>query len=490
MVVLAGISFGYLGVLALIYGLYPGYIDHGEPSILLLSWRLLDGHQVYLPFDAPERTGNVYGPYSFLSHSLFLALFGGSLAVGKTASLLALLLLPPVMAWRYRQDGAAVMALAVLLAVGFALVHTPSSLWNRPDALETLMVAVALAAMGRTDAERDGSEMRRAALIAVAAGIATGSKILAPAYFLPIGLYFAWGNHFFRRILVMAAVGAAVVMAPFLLPVFSLSGLIDWYGPHVLKPVTFEKAEKVLRYMLFDLVPLTAVVAARFRTIVRAEPREAVYVAGLVIGMLLLFPTAAKPGASYNYYYPFTPVVIDVLLRLGALPETGRRYFRSLAVILAGVLLMVSYPIQKRFLTALDWDGTRAAQDEIRAIMKDHPGRTIEIGQGADIDTYKKTFNRTVLGLAGHPYTLDGAIMIESSKMGFALGPGTTDLIRRCATDIWMFPKGDAPFSLIGYYGNQVYSDEFREAFLESYQLAESRREFDVWTCRNRTRLR
>lgn len=61
----------------------PGYVDTGEPNIVALAWRLLDGNLVYLPIDDAARITNIYGPYLYLIHAAVLGLFGGSVMIGK-----------------------------------------------------------------------------------------------------------------------------------------------------------------------------------------------------------------------------------------------------------------------------------------------------------------------------------------------------------------------------------------------------------------------
>ena len=97
--------------------------------------------------------------------------------------------------------------------------------------------------------------------------------------------------------------------------------------------------------------------------------------------------------------------------------------------------------------------------------------------------TYRNTFQAARLGLAGNPYLLDNATMIETSALGIRLTPETLALIRACAIDIWLIPKGEKPFAMTGFYGNRVFDDTFRQAFMETYRKGSSLRFFDLWEC-------
>jgi len=89
-----------------------------------------------------------------------------------------------------------------------------------------------------------------------------------------------------------------------------------------------------------------------------------------------------------------------------------------------------------------------------------------------------------MLLLAGNPYTLDAAVTIEWSKLNIAFPDSTLALIRGCSTDLWLIPKGERPFAMIGYYGNPVFEASFIAAFLASYAKDKSFEYFDVWACK------
>ncbi len=60
-------------------------------------------------------------------------------------------------------------------------------------------------------------------------------------------------------------------------------------------------------------------------------------------------------------------------------------------------------------------------------------------------------------------------------------------MIRGCNTDIWLIPKDEQPFTMIGYYGNRMFRTAFVEAFLNNYEKRESFDYFDVWACKRPT---
>jgi hypothetical protein len=471
----AAAAFTYLLYLAGLYLVYPGYVDHGEPSVALIAWRLLDGQPAYPPFDAPGRITNLYGPFAYLPHSLVFAFAGASTAAGKAAALAATVTLPAVvwLTWRGRGLG----ALAALIAVGALLVNTPASLWNRPDSLIALLVALAVLAVGR--AEDDARVDDRASLwptmiLAAAAGAAVNMKIHAGVYFLPLVLFHLWGRGPGAWV-VLAVTAAGVAVAPFLTPLFPLGDYLAWFGPMSAKPNESEAVANVARWGAWSLVPLVAFfAAAKGRT-----ARDWIYAGSYALMLVVVFFPASKPGAGSHYYLPFAAVALDILLRYGREARTGRMLAAGLAI----VLLVVAVPIQKRFHRGLDWPRIAAVRDDIRRIAAAFPSRTLQMGLGDNVVSYRDTFYKTVLVFAGHPYTLDGAIVIETSFIGLPLSPATYTELERCRPWGWLVPKGEEPFALIGYYGNRVFDDEFRQTFRRTYRLAGSFTYFDVWGC-------
>ncbi len=135
-----------IAVIAAIAGLYlayPGYIDHTEPSIAALSWRLMEGYPVYHGLDHPDRTNIPYGPLAYGVHAAIFAFFGGSLATGKLAGLASALFVPLLFLIGWRRRGLVYASAASLLASGFVLLLIQFSVWNRPDPFIVLFVAAA-----------------------------------------------------------------------------------------------------------------------------------------------------------------------------------------------------------------------------------------------------------------------------------------------------------------------------------------------------------
>ena len=68
--IIAGLALVDVFWLAATYLVYPGYLDHGEPSVALISWRLLDGAPAFLSLGDPALVSNVYGPLTYAVHAV------------------------------------------------------------------------------------------------------------------------------------------------------------------------------------------------------------------------------------------------------------------------------------------------------------------------------------------------------------------------------------------------------------------------------------
>jgi hypothetical protein len=150
----------------------------------------------------------------------------------------------------------------------------------------------------------------------------------------------------------------------------------------------------------------------------------------------------------------------------------------------AAITLAISVPVQKRFHRALHWDDARRITAEIREIVEKYPDRTIEMGVGDNVSTYWKTYYKSLLVLADHPYTIDAAVVMETTYLGIPLTDDTLSMIRGCNTDLWLIPKGERPFAMIGYYDKPTITVAFVRAFEAAYVKESSFEFFDVWGCR------
>ena len=347
--IVAGILFVNVIWVAVTYLVYPGYLDHGEPSVTLISWRLLDGMPAFLEFDDPALINNIYGPLSYVVHAVSFWLLGPSIMAGKAASLLGAILIPILVFLAQRHRGFNQAAVGAILACGLVLFHIPFSIWNRPDSFIALLGVIAVWAANASDPHRP--EWLKTIVIAVAAGLAVGMKIHAGAYFAPVMLLHCINeNRGFKAFTAMAVIGLAVAFAPFAFSTFSLSAFVDWIILVAKKDSTSVFGSKFVRYGVLYSTPVLFFLAGWRWSGQRLPFAEKAYFWVFVICLVAILFPATKEGAGTHYFFPFLAVVIDQVLRHAGSLEARKAGIWSLAGVLAIAILIVGIPVQKTVL--------------------------------------------------------------------------------------------------------------------------------------------
>lgn len=463
------------------YVLYPGYVDTGEPNIVALAWRLLDGNPVYLPIDDETRIANLYGPYLYLIHALVFSIFDGNVAIGKVTAIAALIL--ALIAACISQVTRGKIAVIVMSAGLSAIIvmNLPASIWDRPDAFILLGVALSVWLTNRTDVVQ---KWQRVVIFGLLIGFVIGMKIFAAIYFLPFGLLMMYRDGIIACLFTVV-IALTVTAIPFMTPLFEFRHMVDLIGVMADKPNSWIGLKKVLRYALVYVLPAAIFLGLGWKLIPRDDRIEVgILACGTLIAMILVLYPAQKPGAGMHYLLPFAPIVLDIMTR--GLQGARARFTWSVTLALVFIILMsaVSIPIEKRFFRMLDWEMASAVAEEIDQISRDYKDHTIEIGIGDSNESYRRTYQRTRLVFSGHPYTLDTAIIIDTTFWGLELSQATLDMIERCQTDIWLIPAGELPYAWYGYYGNDTYGQPFRDSFARAFEKTESRTYFDIYRCR------
>lgn len=466
------------------HGLLDTYLDHAEPAVAARAWRLVAGRDLYGAPDAADWQLTGYGPILFLADALFLTLAGGSIAASKLAGTTASLLAVALLAWHAaRRFGWRTVPVVVVVTLGGMLHAGPMAFWNRPEPHIILAVTLALVVAARPRGEgkrRPG--LVDALVVGACIGYAMGTKINAVIYFVPIVLGFLTDRRWPIQWSAIAASGVLVLLLPFAHP---LIGLENW--AHGLRDLVADRQPDwgalpgVLRHgAAVYLSPLLLAPFAR-TTLSRSDwiYLGAVLVVGVVAGFLAL-----SPGAGWYYMLPLLPMTVDLVARL--LPRDGDGRPAVMAVLVAAFVVLAWTP-QKRLMRSMDRLALENPGAEIAAVLARHPGATVEMGLGDDVETYRHTWPWARLAFAGHPATTASWSDMESTFLGRPAPPAKLARIAACATDLWLIPAGEEPFAMASYYpGHPAYWPEFRDAFLLAYEKQESGQSFDLWSCKKK----
>ena len=464
------------------YLIYPGYLDHGEPGMALIAWRLLEGHPAYLSFGSPNLISNVYGPLTYASHALSFLLFGSTLLSGKVVSFLAAILIPIFTFFSQRHRGIEVAASGAILASALMLFLIPFSIWTRPESLIALLGIIAVWTSNASNPNK--SEWGKSILIALVASLAVGMKLHAGIYFAPVVIFHCVNKkRGIKTFVIMALIGLIFTFLPFFFSIFPVADFWAWIFYHINKDSPSQLAFRYFRYgLIYASAGLFYILASRWSEEGHSLAEKIYFGLFLTCLIITLFP-ATKVGAGTYYFYPFLAVLVDQILRHISQINKHKKKIWCLFSVLVGILLISSIPTQKRFFQALHWEQTSAVKAEISNIMTSYSGRTIEMGVGDNVKTYYRTFYRTLLVMEGHPYTIDAAPAMELNMWKVPITENLLAKILGCNTDIWLIPKDEVPFNMIGYYGAPTLDKSFKETFISSYKKINSFDYFDIWGC-------
>lgn len=478
-----------MAVMVARYLVFEGYLDHMEPHVAGLSWDLLQGGDLYRQLDAPGYRVNSYGPGLFLVEALFFKLLGGGVLASKLPGVIALAVAVGAFCFHlYRRHGWFGLGFGGVILVGLLLKFAPMSFWNRP---ETFLILASAAAVILADRRRDRPGIGTAAAFGALIGAAMAFKLYAFIYFCAAAWPLVSAPLAKGRIAALAALAAGCAAAVFVaafapggidLGVFfgNLQEMVGGRERSLDSVLALARSAAVYAMPMVVLLVLSAGRRSRLPAALKGE------LAVLLATFAAMFYPASMPGAGNYYFLPFAPLVASLSVRMmasGGGPGAGRK---SIAAMLAVLVLVISVPQQKRLWRVMGGGLVQQGYADLAEARARYPDAAIRIGYGDDFDTYRLSYLAPVLIFAGHPAGIDATSMMElrASGRGRLLGR-YEPAFEPCGDQVWLLPKGEAPFALRSYYdGRPLFSDDFRARFSAAFAKAAGGRAFDLWTCR------
>lgn len=485
---LAIISLGWLIFTATVYPFVAGYTDHFEPTIASISWTATNFRlPIYHSLEAATRYSAVYGPLTFLINSVAFYVLGGTITASKTMGVLACLTSLPLIFYAARKhcDFKCALALTGITALGF-LAFGSTCYMSRADAYLILCVAVATFAAARLPLHV------AFIVLGVTAGVAINLKIHGILYIAPVALLLLSSRPSIRDIILSFLVALAVAISPFLLPNVSIINYITWLKATAAHGLRSHELIENLIFLIPMLTVLLSIVINRSNK--RLEARDKIYLTSIFLAAILVTVVACKPGAGPHHYLPILPAIAyacALLLR----PATVQKELVSsregqqrvgIWLLMTAIVALIPQAIlsQKGIADYLtdNWEN-RAATAQVKQVMALNPGRTI--GMGYSQVNYSLTYVRPLLLFKGNPYLLDGGSLQDYDASNIKIPSATIKAISNCTTSMWLIPKGGEPFSKSNYYptGRDIFSMEFRQAFLSSYKKTGETKLYDIWSC-------
>lgn len=478
---------GYVAIV-IWYVSKEAYYDFAEPTIASVAWLFDRGRPIYHAFDAAERYSHMYGPLAFIIPGWFLAIAGPSIlaskAVGALAGLIGLVVI-------YRLVGTATTdrAQALMLTGLFALVclmYRNLSFWLRPDSFTLLFTSLALlAAMWR-------QRWAAAIGVGVCTGVLLNLKLTGPLYALPaFGLLVA--RFGIGSIAVACVATITTAAAPFLaFSNVSFENYVTWVRMSAKNGLLFTVLHQNIEWAMFLLLPLAPTLLLPEPPSLPPGARRWLY-AGLAAGLAGVVVAASKPGAGSYHLMPFWPIVIyAIALHADAL----RARFREDAGLRRGVLAfsivvgVIGGVQQVYWIEATRLMNGVSLAEDLGQFMNANPGRTIAMGYNHFGERF--TFARPLIVFRSGIYPIDAPAVQEYGMSGLVVPEATIAAVRRCEVDLWLIPKGAAPFEGPNKYPTTNYRPLFPESFIrafaESYEHASDTRYFEIWSCRHAAR--
>jgi hypothetical protein len=149
-------------------------------------------------------------------------------------------------------------------------------------------------------------------------------------------------------------------------------------------------------------------------------------------------------------------------------------------------ILTISIPVQRRLHRNMERVGNVSVNQEVKDIANKYAGASLQMGYGKSLKSYWLTYQKPVLAFAGNPVTVDAQAFMENHLGNISFTEEIASEFRSCRTQHWLIPKGESPFGLRSYYGGVDVFREAKQVFVETYEKTDSRRFYDVWSCKKK----
>jgi len=485
---------GFVAILA-VNTAYAGFLDHIEPSLVAISWLFRKGAPLYHPLPFVDRYSMLYGPSCFLPYAGAFWLGGGSTIAAKlvvaATDALTLFLLFRTFRSLFDRSGA-LIAVALLLVIAHALRPNHYFFQVRGDAL--IICASALGLFGATRRSRWG-------LLALAVGVAllVDSKFTGLIYAIPL-FALVIETHGWRVAAGVVAAAGALATLPFLLPNVSIRQYLSWIQLATGHPRSFTDLRATLLALPILALPLPLIVGrapwkdARLLDFFRANRARA-----LALGVSLALATIASTriGAGSHHLLPLLPALGYEYARLHrvvkASPQTAEASFGyGLLWCCAALVLSVRIGggLREVLLPWTQWTWARDVSSDVTSFVSRQRGHRIQMGYGDTADPV--TQYRTEIAFATDRLMLDPEAINDMDLDGVQIPKATFEALESCTADVWLIPKGKAPFALNNEFSDlypqliaprPMFSVAFRNAFIQHYSKTETTKYFDVWRC-------
>ncbi len=489
-VTVSGVSLLVLYYLAgaALYVVTPGYLDHMEPGITVISRILGSGKPLYHAVDSPERYAQLYGPVLYGVNYFFQCLFnidiifsskcaGAVLGIGSIALL--------YFVFRNRLSG---FSTSIMLGfvVSCFLWFGHYSFWNKGESLLLFCCSAGCCAVFIRSASV------QAVIMSIIVAAVINTKVHAVIYCLPflISLLFIRG----LKVIVYSAVLSAFLVS---LPFFafgsvSLQNYICLLGAVGEHPLSLSLFFLNMKYAGLLFLPVIAVVLVREKASPISQDvlrKQIVLAASILAGLAAAAVFGSKIGAGPHHLLPFAPGI--ALLMVRPFSETARTRINSsgfvpyaglvisLWLVISFLTVYKNYRLVSPFYFQNPHEAVWCDLIRLRHRFMDY---SMQMGYG-DGSAYRFTWVRPVIYTSGKDYFLDAPALMDMKEGGMKITAKTLAAFENQRFDMWIIPGQGKPFTMPSLYPpfKRLFGSEIPEVFVNNYEHIGQTDFFGIW---------
>jgi len=475
-----------------LYVRWSGFGEQGEVNFATVSWLLYQGYPVYTDVDFAARYSLQHGPIVYFIAGGLMKLFGPSYITAKLSGILAVTLSIGISwAWFSKLIGKQYAFLLVGLET-WILFHWHHIYFIRPDSMMLLCVVVGMYII--TTKEKG---LWLILGLAIPLAVMANLKIHGILYFLPL-IAIAYERLGLKKLLYTGGLTLLLVMLPFLVPQVSLNNYIMWLSQSLHHGFSFRNfLPKIYMVLVLFLIPIT--IGTMYGVNMRSlYLRNRSVILASLFSLTVISIIASKGGSGTNHIMPFVPIFsyfIALIISEVKERDNGRLILvnSSFSTKLSSITLMLILVImtasgiatEGRFLKLIATNDRRAIVQDVQSIEKVYSGKTIEIGYGEDksYDKYRDLIPLPVFH--GNPFLIEAVALADMNVAGLPVPPGTIKSLEEGTIQVFLIPVGDSPFAMSNGSTRQLFSELFRQTFLNHYHVISSTSFFDIWVYGN-----
>jgi hypothetical protein len=459
-------DFVLLIAVALSHLLYPGYLEHAEPSIASLGVIYRQNGQIYPALSEYSMHGLMYGPLlaelQALLGAINLPVIFSSKLLGVATFVVSSILLFKMFTGLARSY--------LIFLIPFGLFN----FWNRAEPLIILLVTLTLLLL------RQPVRRKTSILLGCLVGLAASLKIHATLFIMAailtrLNIFKALTIQRGLVFLVAIFFVLLAIHTPQQVSIFGFFSYLDLFRKHGLSSAL----------LLENLTHMAVLVCPIFYLLLKGLGKKSEFfkpVILLVAVELIVVVIASKPGAGSHHLMPFIP--LHALIIQGILNEAPSLNASTLSFkfgLLTLGMVTLSAPLLLAGKHITQYSLQSELKKEVEAIAEKYRGVVLA---PSDVKRYPHVYFKPILDAKGYRQVdMPGAMELNYAGVSDDMLVAAMVL---CRIPYLALPVEGEPFTLINYYtGLPLFSDKVRSAFQKHYVPVNPRltKHYTIYSC-------